>query len=159
MDAATPTYADDFAVWVSPHLPVLMALAMQEVGPTHADDVVQETLLRAWQRRDTYRAERGSVRAWLIAVLRDRSRRHRVRTRRPVPIDPPASVSAIDSQHVDLERAIASLPRRQREVVTLHYLADLPVSDIAVLLGVSAGSVKSYLHEARTALQQALEGG
>ncbi len=50
-----------------------------------------------------------------------------------------------------------ALPRRQREVVTLHYLADLPLVEVAAVLGISIGSVKSHLFDARAALRTTLE--
>src|SRR5579875_1785000 len=53
--------------------------------------------------------------------------------------------------------AIAALPRRQREAVVLRYYEDLPVADIAVVLGISAGSVSSALHRALTTLATTLE--
>ena len=54
---------------------------------------------------------------------------------------------------IDLYDAIRALPERQGEVVTLHYFADLSISVIAAQLGVSAGTVKSQLHDARLALR------
>jgi RNA polymerase sigma-70 factor (ECF subfamily) len=148
----------DFATWVAPHTDVLAALAIREVGTASADDVVQETLVRAWRRRSTYRADRGSVRSWLLAVLLDQARRHR--TRRPslsVIVDPVQQLGPGVAERLTLEAAIAALPRRQRQVITLHYLADLPVAEIAILLDIAAGSVKSALHDARLALRCLLE--
>jgi RNA polymerase sigma-70 factor (ECF subfamily) len=141
---------DGFDEWVAPHLAVLAALAARRVGPADADDVVQETLVRAWRRRATFRPEQGTARAWLVGILLDRARRHRTRTRpaelidRPPDHDPaPDAPQALMIGHLDLERAIAALPQRQREVIWLHYLADLPVAEIAMVLGISTGSVKT----------------
>jgi RNA polymerase sigma factor (sigma-70 family) len=148
----------DFATWVGPHTAVLAAVAIREVGSAAAEDVVQDALVRAWRRRSTYRADRGSVRSWLVAVLLDQARRHR--TRRPslpVVVDPAQQLSAGTAERLTLEAAIATLPRRQRQVVTLHYLADLPVTEIATLLDIATGSVKSALHDARSALRRQLE--
>jgi len=155
---------DGFDEWVAPHLAVLTALAARQVPPSDADDVVQETLVRAWRRRATFRPERGTARAWLVAILLDRARRHRTRTR-PVELidlppdhDPtPDLPQALMIGHLDLERAIAALPQRQREVIWLHYLADLPVAEIATVLGVSTGSVKTHLHIGRKAIRVHLE--
>jgi RNA polymerase sigma-70 factor (ECF subfamily) len=149
-----------FAEWVSPHLGVLSALAVRQVGSTDAEDVVQEALVRAWQRHSTYQPDRGSPRAWLVGVLLGQSRRHRVRRRPPTvatdePADGRGSLSPAD--RLDVERAVGALPRRQREVITLYYLADLGVAEVAQVLGISAGSVKSHLHDARANLRTALE--
>jgi RNA polymerase sigma-70 factor (ECF subfamily) len=158
MDAPVPAPAEDFAEWVRPHLPVLAALAAREVGAADADDVVQDALVRAWQRRSTYRPNRGSARAWLCGVLLDQARRRRLRHPRATRLagEVGAAGSAPDDR-LDLERAIRSLPGRQRQVITLHYLADLPLAEIAIALGISVGSVKSNLHDARSALRSRLE--
>ncbi len=56
-------------------------------------------------------------------------------------------------------RALRRLPHRQREVAVLHYLMDLPVADIAALVGLSEGGVKNALFHARHALATALSVG
>lgn len=63
------------------------------------------------------------------------------------PVDPP----------VDFDAALRGLPRRQRAVVALFYVADLPVAEIASVLGLAEGTVKSHLHDARRALAPRLE--
>ena len=150
--------SDEFARWVAPHLSVLTAVSVREVGSNAAADVVQEALLRAWRRWHTYQSERGSARAWLIAILYDQARRYRLRNRfgtSRFEIDPVASHPA--EHRLDIERAVAALPRRQREVVTLHYLADLSIKDVAATLGIRESSVTSHLAAARTALRRQLE--
>jgi len=162
IDQARSPDQDEFEAWVSPHLPVLSALATRQVGTADAPDVVQEALLRAWRRRETYQPDHGSPRAWLIAVLYDQARRHRIRHlwphHRPEPDNPePTAGPDHADDRLDIERAVAALPRRQRQVITLHYLADLPVADVAIALGITDGSVKTHLHNARAALRSALE--
>jgi RNA polymerase sigma factor (sigma-70 family) len=56
-----------------------------------------------------------------------------------------------------VQRALARLSRRQREVTVLHYLLDLPVAQVAIELRVGEGTVKSMLSRARAALAQVLE--
>jgi RNA polymerase sigma-70 factor (ECF subfamily) len=153
----------EFAAWVAPHLSALTAVATHQLGRNDAADVVQETLLRAWRRWNTYRPDRGSPRAWLLAILGDQLRRYRMR-RRPrgevfVADDSSAwpVISAETGPRLDLERAVRQLPKRQQQVVVLHYLADLGVQEVAGLLGISDGSVKSHLSAARDALRIALE--
>lgn len=150
----TVSSGSDFADWVAPHLGVLSAMAIRQVGRADADDLVQEVLLRAWRGLATYDASRGSVRAWLAGIL------FRATPRRPrdVVLDTTtaAALSGVPELTEELDLAIASLPRRQLQVVTLHYLADLPVDEIAQALGISVGSVKSHLFDARANLRKAL---
>lgn len=156
VDPDPPSGAADLESWVAPHLPVLVALAERQVGRGAAGDVVQETLIRAWRRRATFQPERGSARAWLIAIMLDQARRHRLR-RRPAYLSPHASVQPPDGSRLDMERAIRQLSRRQREVVTLHYLADLPVSEVGAVLGITPSAVKAHLFAARAKLRALLE--
>jgi RNA polymerase sigma-70 factor (ECF subfamily) len=153
-----PDTSDGFTAWVRPHLAVLRALADRQVGPTTGSDVVQETLLRAWRRRDTFRPDLGTPRAWLVAILLDQARRHRLRSlRRPGTAQLVEAAAAPVAERIDVERAVARLPRRQRQVITLHYLADLPVAEVAAVLGIGESSVKTHLGAARSALRAQLE--
>lgn len=63
---------------------------------------------------------------------------------------------APDSTRLDLERALDGLPRRQRDVVVLRYLADLSEADVASVIGCSIGTVKSNASRARAALRAVL---
>lgn len=157
LDGAPPDTEDGFAAWVKPHLTVLRVLADRQVGTAAGADVVQEALLRAWRRRGTFNPDRGTARAWLVAILLDRSRRHRLRRPLPLPKVGAGVVEAPSSDRIDVERAVARLPRRQRQVITLHYLADLSVAEVAAVLGVSESSVKTHLGAARSALRTFLE--
>jgi RNA polymerase sigma-70 factor (ECF subfamily) len=161
--------ADGFELWVSPYLVKLRAVASRLVASADAADVVQETLLRAWQRWETYSPERGEPLPWLITILVERARRHRTRGRPKVGLSsvplfgPPVAASgtadlgqrAVD--RLDVEIAIATLPRRQRQTVTLFYLADLSVAEVSTVLGIRPGSVKAHLAAARSALRRVLE--
>jgi RNA polymerase sigma-70 factor (ECF subfamily) len=157
LGGAPPDTADGFADWVKPHLTVLRALADRQVGPATGADVMQEALLRAWRRRDTFDPDRGTVRAWLVAILLDRARRHRLRRPGSHPAVGAGVIEAPNADRVDVERAVARLPRRQRQVITLYYLADLSVAEVATVLGVSESSVKTHLGAARSALRASLE--
>lgn len=70
-----PRTDDSFDVWVRPHLPVMQRYAARLAGPSEAEEVVQEALLRAWRRWSTYDHARGTASAWLLAIVRDRARR------------------------------------------------------------------------------------
>jgi len=70
-ESADESVVDDdvFAGWVVAHSRLLYVLASREVGAADADDLVQETLTRAWQRRNTFDPTRGTVKTWLIMLL------------------------------------------------------------------------------------------
>lgn len=126
------------------------------VGPNERDDIVQEALTRAWQRRATYDPHRGTLRPWLLAIVADRARRSR--RRRPTAAlwvgerDPAQPVADLD-----LEGALSHLPPRQRLAVELFYFVDLDVADTALVMGCAPGTVKSTLADARQRLRGRLE--
>jgi RNA polymerase sigma-70 factor, ECF subfamily len=127
---------------------------------TEAQDVAQEALIRAykdWTGVHTY-ADRWVARvAANLALNSIRSRRRRSRREerdgREV-IDLSERAHADPVLRVDLQRALTKLGRREREAVVLHYFADLTYDDIAELLGVSAGAVKSYVHRGVARLRE-----
>jgi RNA polymerase sigma-70 factor (ECF subfamily) len=157
----------DFSEFYAVHFHSLTVQLFAHTGDlTEAQDVVQEAFTRAlarWSRLATYDDPAAWVRrvAWNLATSRWRrvrtagafARRHREEA---VPGPSPDRVALVE--------ALARLPERQRQAVVLHYLADLPVGAIATELGVAEGTVKSWLHRARTALAEQLvdayaEGG
>jgi RNA polymerase sigma-70 factor (ECF subfamily) len=142
---------EPFAEWVRPHLQSMANLASRLAGPIDRDDIVQESLARAWRRFSTYQPERGAPRSWLLAIVADQARRGRTR-RRPglvVPVAEPAP-----GADLDLERAISGLAPRQRLAVALYYFVDLPVAEVAAVMGCSEGTVKSTLADARASLRR-----
>jgi RNA polymerase sigma factor (sigma-70 family) len=155
--AAPSVDADEFRGWVAPHLVAMRRLATRLTSPTDGDDIVQEALVRAWRKRSQYDETRGSAQSWLLAIVADRARRHRTRTRpgREL-IDLPA-VSRDVERSLDLDHAIAGLPKRQRLAVELHYLLGLDVRECAAVMDCSDGTVKSTLFDARKKLRGVLE--
>lgn len=151
--------SDAFGDWVRPHVPAMARVAAAFVASDAIDDVVQEALLRAWKRSETYDPARGSARAWLIGITARQAVRHRARFRRLlVPHQPPeltAASSDVNADH-ELREHVAALPPRQREVTVWFYYVDLPVDVIADILGITTGTVKSTLSDARAALARLL---
>jgi len=151
---------DDVAAALVEQRTAMRRLAYVLVGPRDADDVVQDAAERAWLKRHTFDPARGSVRPWLLAIVADRARQ---RWRRPAQVwhelHPDALVvTDADPVSTDLGRAVTRLAPRQRAAVVLHYYVDLPVAEVAVLMGCSEGTVKSTLHNARAALERTLGG-
>ena len=118
-----------------------------------SEDVAQETLARAlvrWKKVSAY-AEPWVVRvAGNLAIDRVRTRQ---RVRGVLAADPPP----LDAQRVDLQRALLALSPKQREVVVLRYLVDLPEAEVAQTLGCSVGTVKTHASRGLAALRRSLE--
>lgn len=152
--ARTRAAFDDF---VAPHLAVMRRAAVVAHPSGDPDEVVQDALLRAWQRWSTYRPDRGSARTWLLAITTDRARRARVRARPLLLVELDTAGSDPSwADGLDLRDAVRALPRRQREAVLLHYYVGLPIAEVAQLMRCAEGTVKSTLSDARANLAQAL---
>jgi RNA polymerase sigma factor (sigma-70 family) len=135
-----------------------------------ADDCAQETLLRVYRYRDAYRPDvpfAGFLftlgrRAFLDG--RRRAKRYESRTS-PLPADEPglappvADGTAAHADRLDLAAAVATLPRRLRDVVELAVLRGLPYHRVAALLGIPVGTVKSRMHHAVRQLRGVLGDG
>lgn len=133
---------------------VLTAYALlRDMG--EAEDVTQEAFAVAYGRRARV-SRTDSPEAWLRTVVvnlaRRRWRRRAMLDRimlREYSEDPPTEVFG---EHLDLHAAIRALGHEYQATVVLHYLADLPVDDVASILDVPVGTVKSRLARARAAL-------
>lgn len=147
----------DFSAWVQPHLPAMQRLAARLVASTEADDVVQESLVRAWRRWSTYDERRGEPTGWLLAIVADRARRHRTRTRPVVALDEAPESGIVDTRRdLDLERAVAGLSGRQRLAVELYYFVGADVATCATAMGCAEGTVRATLHQARLRLRDVM---
>jgi RNA polymerase sigma-70 factor (ECF subfamily) len=129
-----------------------------------AEDLVQEAFVRAAANGRRFLAV-DNHEAWLraTAVNAHRSRWRKLRNGRRAQerILPPRDPAGLED-HLEIIDALRALPEQQRHVIALHYLADLPVEEIADELGVPPGTVKSRLSRGREALASHLayaEGG
>jgi RNA polymerase sigma-70 factor, ECF subfamily len=125
-----------------------------------ARDVAQESFARAWQRWSWVSAC-DSPEAWVRRVATNLavSSWRRARTVRLLAARDAGTakhVPEISTDTVALVAGLRTLSQRQRTVVVLYYLADLPVEQIAAELGCPAGSVKAWLSRGRAALAAAL---
>jgi RNA polymerase sigma-70 factor (ECF subfamily) len=139
---------------------LVAGVAMITGSRAAAEDAVQEALARAWERSE--RGERiESLPAWVTRVAmnlsKSRLRRMRVEAKHRAAIaSQVADGGATSDSRIDIERALAALPHRQREVTVLRYYVGLNVAEIARTLELHEGTVKTSLFRARQALAAAL---
>jgi RNA polymerase sigma-70 factor, ECF subfamily len=168
-----------FDALVQRHRTAVLALARHACGVDLADDVAQSAFVSLWQHRGKYRTERGSVRSWLLAIVRNRGidlmRSRASRQRRIVAADPHGWMVEIagealvdDAPHAHVERAesdaavsrlLAELPPAQRAVIELAYLDGMTQQEIARVLGVPLGTVKGRLRLGLGKLRAAWDSG
>ena len=162
---------------VERHRATVTAVARHSCGPDLAEDVVQAAFLSLWQHRHTYRADRGSPRTWLLAIVRNRGidllRSRASRQRRLVSADPHGWMlaaaddgDAVEPPDALVERAessarvrelLAQLPPAQRVVIEMAYLDGISQQKIALKLGVPLGTVKGRLRLGLAKLRLAYE--
>ena len=169
----SPGAAPGFEEEALPHLDSLYRMALRlTADPSRAEDLVQETMLKAYRAWGQYQSG-TNARAWLLTILRNTFiNEYRRRKREPVPVDidavEPYAIyrdveqadpeGAFFDQIVD-ERVLAAideLPPEFREVLALSDLENLSYAEIASTLGIPIGTVKSRLFRARRQLQTSL---
>ncbi|WP_246096508.1 RNA polymerase sigma factor [Paenibacillus sinopodophylli] len=135
-----------------------------------ADDVVQDVFLKVYEKMHTYRGE-ASMKTWLLRITRNTSLNRRKSSffRRVLLMDevsegrgrsPSAENQAIDKMvSSEAWKLVLQLPMRHREVMVLHAYHGLAQEEIASLLHVPIGTVKSRLHHARQKLAKRFAGG
>ncbi len=164
--------ADAFDELYSQHAPAIYRLGWAMLQQTQAaEDVVQETFLRAHKARRRFDPSRASFGTWLYQIALNYCRSYLRRKRLltvpwlhhsgelpDVPDHRPSPESYAlrnEYQHL-LWEAVQNLSRPLREVITLHYYMELPAVEIAVMLNCPEGTIYSRLHNARRRLAQAL---
>jgi RNA polymerase sigma-70 factor (ECF subfamily) len=177
----------DVRVDLEPYRGELVGYCYRMLGSFHdAEDLVQDTMLRAWKARDRYDPTRASVRTWLYRIATNACLSAlKGRARRPLPSglgapseDPAAPLTpAVDipwlqpfpdarfdpGMRADLRLALVAamqlLPPRQRAVLVLREVLDFTASEVAAQLGTTVPAVNSALQRARATLADAGEAG
>jgi RNA polymerase sigma-70 factor (ECF subfamily) len=158
---------DQFEAETLPHLRALYRTAYRMTRNAHdAEDLVQETFLRAFRSFDKY--EPGTnAKAWLYTILfRVRTDVFRKQGRSPKlvelegegPSEPAQQERALTGGGEDIARALENLPETFRAAVVLRDVEDLTYDEIAKVLDVPIGTVMSRIHRGRTLLRAALAG-
>jgi len=161
-----------FARYVEPEIPVLLRVAHSLVGsPGDAEDLVQETLIRAYRALDGF--DGRHPRAWLLTILRHTASNLRRRTRPDlveswdVVVDPRPAFGAArptaaddavldEMMDDDVERALASLDVKFRSVLILVDVHGLTYAECAETLGIPVGTVMSRLSRGRDRMRKQL---
>ena len=129
-----------------------------------AEELTQEAFVRAWRKLASFRGD-SSFTTWLFrltvnVVLSYRRGRGKRRAREvsgdDVLLDEHPAAAAAPGAAVDLERAVAALPQRAREVFVLHDVEGYRHDEIARMAGIAVGTSKAQLHRARRLIREVL---
>jgi RNA polymerase sigma-70 factor (ECF subfamily) len=129
-----------------------------------ARDATQEVFVTAWQRRDTFDPSRGTLGGWLIGIARNKVLGVlRAEGRHPDPVEPDAIAAPVSDDAVDqladrlmLARALDSLPERSRRAVTLAFFEGRTHDEVADLLDLPLGTVKSDIRRGLERLRRSM---
>ena len=152
-----------FATVLEKHGPALLRFCIVQAGADRADDVFQETMLAALRAYDGVR-DPGAVRSWLFAIAaRKAVDAHRVAARTAVPS---ADVELAAALQPDATAAyggdaiwdeVARLPEKQRQAVTLRFMADLSHAEIGVVMEISEEAARRNVYEGLRRLRSRLD--
>jgi len=144
----------------------LYAVCLRMVrDPARAEELVQDTFVRAWDRLSSFRHE-SAFGTWLhrvgvnvvLKAIRDEKRRDdRVTNREDLDAFEREVQGSMPETRLDLERAIQALPDGAKQVLLLHDVEGYRYREIAEMMGVAEGTVKSQLSRARRLVREALE--
>ncbi len=147
------------------HVPRLRRYARALLGDRYAaDDLVQDTLERAWNKFHLWRPG-SDLRAWLFAIMHNvfvnqvRSRRSEIE--RAMEELPAIAVRATQSDALelaDVERALRGLPEEQREVLLLVAVEEMTYDEVSRALAIPIGTVMSRLSRARERMRRLIAG-
>lgn len=149
-------------------LPHLRAFGRSLCGNADlADDLVQETMLKAWKAREQYVPGPSSMKSWAFVILRNCFLSQMRRKKFTAEYDEQAAERLLvapddqgDSLHLaDVQRALLMLPVDQREALVLIGAGQLSYEEGAAICNCAVGTMKSRVSRARAALQAILEGG
>jgi RNA polymerase sigma-70 factor (ECF subfamily) len=158
---------DAFELLYRQHAGRIFALCLRLEAGNSADatELMQDVFVKAWRRISTFRGD-CAFSSWLhrmaVNTMLENARSDRRRVARVLPMDdtsllPGAARSSSVELKMDMENAIASLPKGARLAFVLHDVEGYQHQEIAEQLGVSVGTVKAQLHRARRLLRERLE--
>ena len=158
-----------FAEVYDRHAPAVFRYAIGRVGHSHADDIMSETFLVAFNRRASFDLSVVDARPWLFGIATTLIRKHaRVEAlawkglvadgAAAVPFDAIAAIGTrIDAEIAvkEIAAALRKMPARDRDALLLYAWSDLDYAGVAEALGIPMGTVRSRLNRARQTLRRA----
>jgi RNA polymerase sigma factor (sigma-70 family) len=153
-----------FETVVEQYGPVVLRVCRAVVGPVDAEDAWSETFLAALRAYPKLRPG-SNVEAWLVTIAHRKALDHvRAKARRPAASideapEPAGRERVPGGWESDLWEALEALPPKQRATVAYHYLAGLPYSEVAKVVGGSADAARRAAADGIAALRRAYETG
>ena len=151
--------AEAFATLYDRHSRAAFSLAYRMMGDRQAaEDLAQDAFLKVWRNASSYRAERGSVRTWILSIVHNRGidqlrslasrRRTQDRVEASAPRSQPSEAFAEtwrNSQRDQVREALNTLPPEQLKILELAYFSGYTHVEISELLGLPLGTVKGRM--------------
>ena len=151
--------AEAFATLYDRHSRAAFSLAYRMMGDRQAaEDLAQDAFLKVWRNASSYRAERGSVRTWILSIVHNRGidqlrslasrRRTQDRVEASAPRSQPSEAFAEawrNSQRDQVREALDTLPPEQLKILELAYFSGYTHVEISKLLGLPLGTVKGRM--------------
>lgn len=156
------TGKQQFEAVVAQHGTTVLRVCRAVVGTVDADDAWSETFLSALRAYPDLPAD-ANIEAWLVTIAHRKALDLiRAAARRAVPVaDNPDAAATVDqdpNQHDDLTTALAALPPKQKQAVAYHYLAKLPYTDVAAILGGSTDAARRSAADGIATLRRTYPG-
>jgi RNA polymerase sigma-70 factor (ECF subfamily) len=150
-----------FEALIGPLVEPALRLAHSMLGDRwEAEDATQEAVTKAWRKLGQLRPGMP-VRPWFLTIVanqcRNVPRTHWFRTLRMSEVLQQTGEPGAD--RLDLERAVARLPARDRQAIFMHFYLDLPIEEVAVVLGISASAARARIYRACHRLRPGLVEG
>src|SRR5918995_728300 len=145
--------AEAIATLYDRHSRAAFSLAYRMMGERQAsEDLTQDAFLKVWRGASSYRADRGSVRTWILCIVQIRSQASRRRTQDKVEASAPRSQPSEafaeawrNSQRDQVREALNTLPSEQLKILELAYFSGYTHVEISDLLGLPLGTVKGRM--------------